>query len=107
MQLCILLMILNSTIRDTCSVIRPSGCLEKDYAWLRIEDNKAFLAHRGINIIILFFFFVHSLILTFNSGIQHWGKRSDVIRSEFHDVSSSMNVFGRVIVNNSLLLLIC
>eukprot|EP01113_Clastostelium_recurvatum_P030352 TRINITY_DN3679_c0_g2_i2.p1 TRINITY_DN3679_c0_g2~~TRINITY_DN3679_c0_g2_i2.p1 ORF type:complete len:910 (+),score=157.18 TRINITY_DN3679_c0_g2_i2:178-2907(+) len=50
--------------------------------WLRFEDNKVFLANRGL---------------------QHWGSRSEIIRFEFHDVGLSMNVFGKVWIDSMLM----
>ena len=50
--------------------------------WLELQDNKAFLANRGL---------------------QAWGNRADIQRMEIHDVGLSMNVFGEVWISQLLM----
>jgi hypothetical protein len=78
-----------SETHDTCKnklVGLPGqteGCWDLiDQLWLRFEDNKVFLANRGM---------------------QHWGERSEIIRFELHDVGLSMNVFGKVWIDAMLM----
>jgi len=79
-----------SMTHDTCSdptVGTPAsendGCWDLDaQLWLELEDNKAFLANRGL---------------------QAWGDRADIVRFEIHDASLSMNVFGEVWIEELLM----
>lgn len=78
-----------SATHDTCTdklVGLPgqgAGCYDlPSQLWLRFEDNKVFLANRGM---------------------QHWGERSEIVRLELHDVSLSMNVFGKVWIDDMLM----
>eukprot|EP01087_Luapelamoeba_hula_P000813 TRINITY_DN105_c0_g1_i5.p1 TRINITY_DN105_c0_g1~~TRINITY_DN105_c0_g1_i5.p1 ORF type:complete len:1108 (+),score=125.47 TRINITY_DN105_c0_g1_i5:207-3530(+) len=74
-------------VHDTCSdstIIPPgNGCYDvKAQLWLRLEDNKAFLANRGL---------------------QAWGNRAELVRLEIHDTALSMNVFGQVWITGMLM----
>jgi len=79
-----------SASRDTCSNTK-SGTPDGDGGcwgsgdrplWLRFEDNKVFLANRGM---------------------QNWGNRAEIIRFELHDVSLAMNVFGQVWIDDMVM----
>jgi hypothetical protein len=80
----------SNIVHDTCSdktVGTPAstntGCWDlKSQLWLELEDNKAFLANRGL---------------------QAWGNRANIQRIEIHDTALSMNVFGQVWVNGMLM----
>jgi hypothetical protein len=50
--------------------------------WIRLEDNKAFLANRGL---------------------QDWGDRAEIVRFEIHDTGLAMNVFGEVWIDQLLM----
>ncbi|KAH9259577.1 hypothetical protein BASA81_001999 [Batrachochytrium salamandrivorans] len=70
--------------RDTCAqdpTLTWGYCRPNDYRFMVFEDTKVFLASRGM---------------------QQWGRRSEVIRAETHDVGESMNVFGQVYLTQML-----
>lgn len=79
-------------IRRTCSIdtsryvntgLNITYCpASQYYRTMRFEDNKVFLVN--------------------GRGMQHWGERAEVIRFECIDCFMSMNVFGKVWVDNLL-----
>lgn len=78
-----------NTLHDTCTDKTAGtpkgsgGCYDlSQQLWLDIEDNKAFLTNRGL---------------------QAWGNRANIVRFEIHDAVLSMNVFGKVWIDQMLM----